>query len=226
MAIRIEESFQVDAPVEEVWSFLIEPERVVKCLPGASLAGSTGERSYEGTVKVKVGPVTATYKGTVEFTEVDEESHRVTVVGEGMEKAGGGQAKMTMVSTVTALPDGGSEVRVEQDVEVVGKLAQFGRGMVQEVGKQLFSQFTDCARKRLEEGSGGGGAGGGEAGAAAAGEAGDSAAATGEGRATGAGGGPGVETGQDDEGDEPVAGLGLALRALWSLITRPFRSGK
>lgn len=212
MAIRIEESFRVDAPVDQVWSFLVDPERVVVCLPGASLTGSTGERSYEGTVKVKVGPVTATYKGTVEFTEVDEEAHRVTVVGEGMEKAGGGQAKMTMVSTVSALPEGGSEVRVEQDVEVVGKLAQFGRGMVQEVGKQLFNQFTECARKRLEEGAGDGGAGAEGGGASGTGRSGP-----GDRDRDGDGG---------DEGGEPVAGLGLAFRAIWNLLARPFRSGK
>src|SRR5690606_38787735 len=150
MAIRIEETFRVGAPVERVWRFLLDPHQVVQCLPGAELLEAQDERTFIGRVRVKVGPITASYKGKAELTEVDEQNHRVRMTGEGQDTKGAGSARMTMTSRITAGEGGAAEVSVESEVQLVGKLAQFGRGMVEEVSKQLFRQFADCARQRLE----------------------------------------------------------------------------
>jgi len=150
MAVRIEETFRVGAPVERVWRFLLDPHQVVQCLPGAELIEVQDERTFLGRVHVKVGPISASYKGRAELTEVDEQNHRVRMAGEGQDTKGAGSARMIMTSRITAADDGSAEVSVESEVQLVGKLAQFGRGMVEEVSKQLFRQFVECARQRLE----------------------------------------------------------------------------
>ena len=150
MSVRIEEVFQVAAPPEQVWAYLTDPQQVAPCLPGANLTEVIDDKTYAGTIKVKVGPVTAGYRGKIQITDQDDDARTVKMLGEGMESSGAGSAKMVLSSQVIALDDGGTEVRVQQDVEVVGKLAQFGRGMVQEVGKQLFRQFVGCAKAHLE----------------------------------------------------------------------------
>ena len=149
MAFRIEETFRVEAPLDRVWSYIIDPHRVVRCLPGAELTGEEGERTYLGRVKVKVGPVTASYAGRAQLAEVDEASHTVRLTGEGRESGGAGSARMTMTSRLVTMPDGATEVRVEADVDVAGKIVQFGRGMIEGVSRQLFRQFADCVRAEL-----------------------------------------------------------------------------
>jgi carbon monoxide dehydrogenase subunit G len=149
MGFRIEETFQVEAPLPLVWSYLIDPRHVVRCIPGAELTGNESDRVFLGKVKVKVGPVTAGYAGRAVLTEVDEPARRVRMTGEGRESGGAGSAKLSMTSRLTALPDGRTEIRVEADVDVAGKLVQFGRGMIEQVSKQLFRQFAECVRGEL-----------------------------------------------------------------------------
>jgi uncharacterized protein len=149
MAFKIEEAFDVQAPVQSVWEYLIDPARVAVCLPGAELLESRDDGSYLGAVKVKLGPVAMSFKGVVTFTERDEQARMVRLVGEGREAGGGGSAKMIMLSTITPLANG-SHVVVEAEVDMVGKVVQFGRGMIQEVSRQLFRQFAECARQQLE----------------------------------------------------------------------------
>jgi hypothetical protein len=154
MAFRIEESFTVRAPVERVWGYLVDPRQVAGCLPGAELTEVRDERTFLGKIRVKVGPVTAAYGGTAQLVEVNEEERRVQIAAEGRESGGAGSARMRMTSTVAALPDdeagARSEVRVEAELDLAGKIVQFGRGMVETVNKQLFAQFTVCVRSRLE----------------------------------------------------------------------------
>jgi len=150
VSLRIEETFQLQVPADRVWAYLIDPRQVVTCLPGAELTSVQDESTFLGKVKVKVGPVTAAYSGKVVITERDESARIVRIVGEGRESAGAGSAKMTMTSTIVALPSGGTEVRVTADVDIVGKIVQFGRGMIESVNKQLFKQFTACVRATLE----------------------------------------------------------------------------
>lgn len=150
MSLRIEETFRLQAPPDRVWAYLVDPRQVVTCLPGAELTAVESETTFLGKVKVKVGPVVAAYSGKVVITERDDAARVVKLVGEGRESGGAGSAKMTMTSTLAALPDGGTEVRVVADLDIVGKLVQFGRGMIESVNKQLFKQFTDCVRATLE----------------------------------------------------------------------------
>ena len=150
MAFKIEERFEVQAPVERVWKYLIDAKRVVECLPGAELLEQQDEHSFLGAIKVKVGPLSMSYKGNAKFTEVNEQTHQARMVGDAREVGGSGSTKVSMLSTVTALPSGGSEVSVVADVELVGKIVQFGRGMIEEVSRQMFRQFSSCVKQHLE----------------------------------------------------------------------------
>lgn len=149
MAIDIQETFQIGAPVDAVWRFLMDPHRMVVCMPGAELEEVVDDRTFLGSIKVKVGPVVTSYRGRVQFTEVDEQGHSVQMVAEGRE-ASGGMAKGTMSSRLRALSDGQTEVVAEASVNVTGRIMQFGRGMIQDVSHQLFQQFVDCTKARLE----------------------------------------------------------------------------
>ena len=150
MPFKIEEEFEVRAPVQQVWEYLIDPAKVVVCIPGAELLEALDERTFVGAVKVKVGPMTMSYKGRMKFTEVDEQGHQVRMVGEGRDAGGAGSAKVTMLSKVSPLDGGGAMVVVNAEVDLVGKIVQFGRGMIEEVSRQLFRQFSACVRQRLE----------------------------------------------------------------------------
>lgn len=146
-SLSIEERFTLDAPPSVVWSFLTDPDRVVSCLPGAELTGQEDERTYEGSVKVSAGPVTVVYRGTAVFEEIDDERRYVRIVGRGRERSGSGNVSMTMESRVEGDDEGGSAVSVTANVRVTGKIVRFGRGMIQSVSAEMFSDFT----KRLEE---------------------------------------------------------------------------
>jgi len=150
MAFKIAERFEVQAPVERVWQYLIDPASVVQCLPGAELLESHDDRTFVGQIKVKVGPLSMSYKGKGSFTEVNDETHTVRMVGEAREVGGSGSTKVTMVSIVTALDGGGSQVSVDADINLVGRIVQFGRGMIEEVSRQMFRQFSACVKSRLE----------------------------------------------------------------------------
>ena len=149
MGFRIEETFRIEAPLDRVWKYIIDPHRVVRCLPGAELTGEEAERTYLGRVEVKVGPVTAAYAGRAQLAEVDEARHSVRLTGEGRESGGAGSAKLVMTSRIMTLPDGATEIRVEAEIDVAGKIVQFGRGMIEGVSRHLFKQFADCVRAEL-----------------------------------------------------------------------------
>ena len=193
MAIDIRETFEVTAPVETVWKFVMDPAKVVSCMPGAQLDETVDERNFLGRVKVKVGAVTSGYKGKVRFTEVDESSHTVRMLAEGRE-TGGGTAKGTVSSILGALPDGRTEVVVEANIDLTGRIMQVGRGMIQGVSSQLFRQFAANVKQQLEACA-----------AAADGAAGATATL------------PPVPQNQ------PIRVLPLLLKTLWAAITRFFR---
>src|SRR5687768_4131138 len=106
MPLRIEERFQLRAPVDRVWSYLVDPQQVVHCLPGAELTEVVDERTFLGRVKVKVGPITAAYSGKVTITDRDDAAHVVSMMGEGRESGGAGSARLTMTSRLAMLPTG------------------------------------------------------------------------------------------------------------------------
>jgi len=149
MSIQIEETFQVAVPVETVWRFLLDPHRVVTCMPGAELEQVLDERTFEGAVKIKLGAITTRYRGRVQLTEVDDEAHLVRMLAEGRE-TGGGTAKGTLTSQLRALADGHTEVVAQAHVDLTGRVMQMGRGMIQGVSSQLFAQFATRTREALE----------------------------------------------------------------------------
>jgi len=150
MAFKIEERFEVQAPVERVWEYLIDAKRVVHCLPGAELLEQQDDQMFLGAIKVKVGPLSMSYKGKAKFTEINEQTHQVRMVGDAREVGGSGSTKISMLSTVAPLASGGSEVSVNADIDLVGKIVQFGRGMIEEVSRQMFRQFSTCVKQQLE----------------------------------------------------------------------------
>lgn len=150
MAIEIQRDFTVEQPVDEVWAFLVDPERVVECLPGAELKEKVDERTYEGEMGVKLGPIGVTFSGRIHFDTLDEENHVVEMSGDAKDEKGSGSVKMRMHSELTPQEDGGTRVEVEQSVNLSGRLASFGRGgIVQNVADYMFGRFTDCVKKTL-----------------------------------------------------------------------------
>jgi carbon monoxide dehydrogenase subunit G len=150
MAIEIQEKFEIEAPIDRVWSFVTDPETVVPCLPGASLAEVVDDRNFLGKVKVKLGAVTAGYKGKIHFSKVDEENHVLEMVAEGKDPSGG-TAKGTITVSLTALEGGHTEMITDASIDLTGKVMQVGRGMIKGVSHQLFLQFAKTAKTRLEE---------------------------------------------------------------------------
>ncbi len=148
--MQIEKSFTVRAPAAAVWEFLTDPARVAGCLPGAAITGQTDEKTYGGTMTVKVGPVTAGYRGTMRFEKLDAAAREAEIVASGQETRGKGGADMRMTSRVVERAPGETEVTVVSTVNVVGVLAQLGGRMIQDVSDQLFQKFTECMRRQLE----------------------------------------------------------------------------
>lgn len=150
MSLQIKEVFTVQASPDAVFAFLNNPADVVTCLPGAELTETIDERTYAGRVKVKVGPISTAYAGRATLTEVDPAARRVRITGEGKESGGSGSAKMQMVAVANATA-GGTEVTVDATIDIAGRVMQFGRGLIESVSKQLFAQFVEAARGRLEQ---------------------------------------------------------------------------
>ncbi|MFI6490221.1 SRPBCC family protein [Streptomyces sp. NPDC050564] len=141
--------FTVPVPVEDAWRVLLDIERVAPCMPGATVDDYDG-KTVTGSVKVKVGPITLTYRGTAVFEEQDEAAHRMVLIASGKESRGQGTARARVTGTLSER-DGGTAVSVETDLTVTGRPAQFGRGVMAEVGDKLVGRFADCLSERLEE---------------------------------------------------------------------------
>jgi uncharacterized protein len=153
MGIPIEKTFVVEAPAAAVWAFLTDPVRVAGCLPGAAITEKLDDQTWAGTIAVKVGPVTASYRGKLHFDRLDAAAREADISASGQETRGKGGADMRMKSRVVERSAGVTEVTVTSDVNVVGVLAQFGRGMIQDVSDQLFVKFTTAMRSALETAS-------------------------------------------------------------------------
>jgi carbon monoxide dehydrogenase subunit G len=151
MAMEISKSFVVKAPPDAVWSFLTDPVRVARCLPGAAITGQVDDRTHAGTITVKVGPVAATYKGTMRFEQLDPAARTADIIAAGQDVRGKGGADMRMRSSLVERAPGETEVSITSQVNVMGILAQFGRGMIQDVSDQMFGTFVATARAELEK---------------------------------------------------------------------------
>ncbi|HME90378.1 MAG TPA: SRPBCC family protein [Myxococcaceae bacterium] len=150
MALQIEKTFIVNAAPTAVWGFLTDPRRVARCMPGAAITEQVDERTYAGTITVKVGPVSASYKGKLHFERLDAETGSAEIVASGQEVRGKGGADMRLTSHLSERAPGTTEVTAASQVNVTGILAQFGRGMIQDVSDQIFRQFTEAMRAELE----------------------------------------------------------------------------
>jgi uncharacterized protein len=148
--MKLEHSFQVDAPLEAVWTRLIDVQQVAPCLPGAEVTEAGEDGSYRGTFSMRLGPTTAVYRGELAVEELDEASHRVVMRASGQDKRGQGSAKASIVSRMRE-EAGVTTVDVETDFTITGRLARFGRGgMIQDVSNRLLREFSECLQKSIE----------------------------------------------------------------------------
>lgn len=148
--MRLEHAFTVPVPVDHAWRILLDLPTVAPCMPGATLTSYDGTE-FTGTVKVKVGPISLTYKGKGRVVERDETSRRAVVEASGRESRGAGTAKATVTATLHP-EDQSTRVAVATDLAITGRPAQFGRGMMADVGARLIGQFADCLAGKLERG--------------------------------------------------------------------------
>jgi carbon monoxide dehydrogenase subunit G len=153
--VKIDYEFTVGVPVDQAWSRMLDLEKIAPCLPGAAIQEEVDDGEYEGTMKVEIGPITVSYKGTVKFEETDETAHRAVLQATGREARGQGTASATIVSTLHDEGDGSTRVNVETDMMLTGRVAQFGRGLAQDVAKRMLDDFAVCLEREI---SGGGAA--------------------------------------------------------------------
>jgi uncharacterized protein len=149
--MNIQDEFRVDVPVEDAWRVLTDVERIAPCMPGAQLQEVEGDE-FRGIVKVKVGPITAQYKGKARFTEKDEANHRAVIRADGRDTRGQGNASAT-VTAVLVPDDAGTRVTIDSDVTITGKVSQFGRGVIGDVSSKLLAQFVDNLERDVLAGS-------------------------------------------------------------------------
>jgi hypothetical protein len=154
MALVLTERFIVRAPLDRVWNYLTDPRDVVSCMPGAELTAIDSDGSFHGTIRVKVGPIIMGYTGIARFDELDHAGRRARLVATAQEAAGSGTAAMTMTSTVVEALEGGTEVRIHASVDLTGRIVQFGRGLLDDVSRQIIRQFAGCMQSMLELPSG------------------------------------------------------------------------
>jgi carbon monoxide dehydrogenase subunit G len=139
--MEINDSFRVSTPIDATWKVMLDIEGIAPCLPGAQLQEIDGDE-FRGVVKVKVGPITAQYKGTAKLAEVDEVNRRIVIDASGRDTRGQGNASAKILVTLTG-DDSGTEVSVHTDLSITGKVAQFGRGVLGDVSAKLLGQFVE-----------------------------------------------------------------------------------
>jgi uncharacterized protein len=225
--MKLEQSFTVAAPVEQVWDMLVDVERVAPCLPGAEITGQTPEGAYEGTFTVKLGPATASYRGSLKMDSLDEASRTATMHANGTDKRGQGGAHAVIVSTMR---QEGEEtvVDVATDFNITGRLARFGRGgMIEDISKRMMRDFSQCLQATLAAEQAPAAAAapvspGEEADAAAASAGGAAAEAS---AATEAAPAPPAPQRPAAAPAKPVKGFSLFFSVLWERIKRLFGRG-
>jgi carbon monoxide dehydrogenase subunit G len=140
--VKLTNEMVVPASLEEAWAVMLDIERVAPCLPGASIEGGDGDE-YRGTMKIKLGPITSSFAGTLKIEEADEAAHRAVLSARARDSRGQGTAAASITSTM-APGDDGTRVTVETDLRVTGPAASFGRGVMQDVSARLMGQFAEC----------------------------------------------------------------------------------
>ncbi|MGH2733011.1 MAG: SRPBCC family protein [Actinomycetota bacterium] len=146
--MRIDSEFTVAAPVQEVWTYMLDVQRVAPCMPGAELTQVVNDRQFKGRVKVKMGPVALAFAGTINIVERNDAAHRVVMKASGSEEKGKGQAEATVTSFMQA-EGNGTRVVVQQDINMSGAVAQYGARMIQDATNVLMKQFVSCMQADL-----------------------------------------------------------------------------
>lgn len=145
--MKIENTFTVDAPIDQAWELLTNIPEVTRCLPGAKLTGEE-DGVYSGGIKVKVGPVTAEYKGSAEFVEKDAEARKAVIKGSGRDTRGAGNAQVLITAQMSPVGNQ-TQVDIVTELKISGKFAQFGRGVMQDVSTKLLGQFAECLATKI-----------------------------------------------------------------------------
>jgi carbon monoxide dehydrogenase subunit G len=151
VALRIEKTFQVNEPIEKVWSFLSDPTKVASCVPGAQITEKIDDKTYKGSISVKVGPSVTDYKGEVQILRLEPQNHEIEIQGKGQDVRGRGSASMTMTGKLATLAGGATEVTSTSEVNVVGILAQMGSRVITEVSNIMFEKFSQNFQALLEQ---------------------------------------------------------------------------
>ena len=156
--MQLENSFSVGAPPERVFAYLLDVNKIVGCVPGAELAEVVDPTTFKGKVKIKVGPITVAYNGTARIADRDDANHSATLEAEGRETTGPGSARAKAFMSVSA--DGvGSTVKIVTDYSVAGRVAQFGRGVMEDVSRRIVNDMAACIKANVEAGEPGGSGG-------------------------------------------------------------------
>jgi carbon monoxide dehydrogenase subunit G len=159
--VLIENEFTSQAPVDHLWAYLLDVERVAPCMPGAELTETIDDRNWKGKVLMKLGPVSLSFAGSVSMDERDDAGHRVVLHAKGMEQKGKGAANAVVTSWLEP-GDGVTTVKMQADITLTGAVAQLSRGLLPDISKKLTQQFADClqasmATSEAAEATGGGG---------------------------------------------------------------------
>ena len=197
----IENEFTVAAPIDFLWSYLLDVEKIAPCMPGAELTEVVDDRNWKGKLNAKFGPVSLSFAGTVTVQDRDDAAHRIVLAAKGMEQKGKGAANAKVTSWLEpGTSEGATTVKMEADITLTGAAAQLSRGLLPEISKKLTQTFADCLQESMaaeqitREGAG------------AASAASESVAAPAK---------PVVA--------KPVGGIGLGLSAMWSIVANFFR---
>jgi uncharacterized protein len=150
--VRFQNEIEVAQPPKELFAFLTDVERVAPCLPGASIDGREGD-DYTGSMKVKVGPITGTYKGKMRFLEQDEDALRAVMSARAAEVNGQGDAEAKITTQIEEAGDAGSRIRMETDLQMRGRVAQFGRGAMERVSQRMFDEFARNLEREMAGGA-------------------------------------------------------------------------
>ena len=208
--MQIENEFTVAAPVDVLWSFLLDVERIAPCMPGAELTETVDETTWKGKVNMKLGPVSLSFAGTVVMEERDDAAHRVKLRAKGMEQKGKGAANASVTSW---LEPAGAEttVKMSADIQLTGSVAQLSRGLLPEVSKRLTAQFAECLHETILADA---------AASSTAAAAGTTAGSTGTSQAASP---PTPSAPAAAPKAEAIGGIRLGLAAIWGVIASFFR---
>ncbi len=146
--MEIRNDFVVDAPIERVWAYVLDVQKVAPCMPGAELTEVVDETTWKGKVGVKLGPVSMSFAGVVKMQERDDQAHRVVLKADGREQRGRGAASALVTANLEPA-EGGTKVAFVSDITITGAAAQYGRGMIQDISARLTGDFASCLKANI-----------------------------------------------------------------------------